>query len=229
MQQSIVGSPQSLEAALAANPGQVIHIGSQSQVAISTAVSNEQLLENQKDTAIKMWLESYTFNEISKEIGLSIAKTKDLLREIRGEIAEVLLADRVGLAAERIEGFRDIKRRALFHIKMNPTQAAPLLGVAVRCEENIGKIQGVLVNTTNHLGEIVHTHRKMYDFEDDYPDAGAQVVEGTITPHQPVNVVPPEDLPVEAKDGGYNRGTLPTTLPHLRNGYQSTDEKELWQ
>jgi hypothetical protein len=69
---------------------------------------------------------------------------------------------------------RLIQKDAIFYQALFPKGAAPLLTVRLRAEETIAKIQGVLNEKIVHLGRIEH-HVKLYDFEDNFPNA---VVEG---------------------------------------------------
>jgi len=119
---------------------------------------------------MKLWLSAFTVAEIAtKEVVSKGTIIRDLAIR-RTELRQAVEADINDLAAERIEGLRLVQRDAIHYTGLMPDKAPQLLTVRLRAEENIAKIQGVLNEKVVHLGKIEH-HIKIYDFQDNFPDA----------------------------------------------------------
>ncbi len=124
------------------------------------------------DKVMRFWLDGESISTIMEKVDSTYHLVLKALTQRRTELRELQDVDMLEMAAERIEAFRDIKRRAVKGIEMRPGQAPQLLTVALRAEENIGRIQGVLNDKVIHLGRIEHVAKKLYDFEDEFPDQG---------------------------------------------------------
>lgn len=122
-----------------------------------------------QDEILRMWLQGDTIPQIMATTGLNWGNIKEHINNGRRLLKEILNEDLELLAAERVEAFRDIKRRALCMVDIKPNLAPALLRVALDTEVNIGKITGVLNDKVIHLGKIEHQHTKMYDFADRFP------------------------------------------------------------
>ncbi len=122
------------------------------------------------DEVMRHWLEGKNISEIAKLVDSTHHLILKALSQRRSELRDIQNEEILNLSAERIEAFRDIKRRAILAMHMRPGQSPQLLTVALRAEEDIGKIQGVLNDKVIHLGRIEHVVKKLYDFEDSFPD-----------------------------------------------------------
>jgi hypothetical protein len=133
------------------------------------AAASEQLLR--EDAILRQWLEGDTIQQIMGSTGFSWATVVAYIKKGRQHLKEAMDDDLSNLAVERVEAFRDIKRRAICLVNIQPRLAPQLLRVAMDAEVNIGKIQGVLNDKVLHIGKIQHEHKKMYDFVDTLPPA----------------------------------------------------------
>ena len=142
------------------------------------AKSKDQLLR--EDEILRLWLAGDTMQQIMAQTGFSWATVSTYIKKGRENLKLVLDDSLENLAVERIEAFRDIKRRAVTLVDIKPNLAPQLLRVAMDAEVYIGKIQGVVSDKVVHIGKIQHEHKKLYDFNDVFPDApgdNAQVIE----------------------------------------------------
>lgn len=122
------------------------------------------------------WLQGHSVTAIARSEGSStIAMVMQAISIKRVELKESQEAEIEELVAERIGGLRHIMKEAYEYLGFIPDKAPQLLSVALRAEETIAKIQGVLSEKVVHLGRIQHDV-KYYDFEDSTPD---RVVEGS--------------------------------------------------
>ena len=130
-----------------------------------------------------LWFRGYTVRDISQALGLGRPTIISMLGEVRETIVEWHKADLLELAAERIEGFRSIEKEARDLVIEYPKQSSQLLSVALRSQENVAKIQGVLSDKVHHLGSVTH-HVKLYNFKDNFPEAiqNLQSMETETTP-----------------------------------------------
>jgi len=122
------------------------------------------------------WLKGYSIDQISQSEGN--ADTSTILTAIRDKRLELKVAQEAELGelvAERIGGLRQLQKEAHDYLEFLPDKAPQLLTVALRAEENIAKIQGVLSDKVMHLGRI-QVAVKLYDFDDKTPPP--MVVEG---------------------------------------------------
>ena len=125
------------------------------------------------------WLKGYSIDHIAQSEGnVSTSSILTAIRAKRAELRESQEAEIADLAAERIGGLRQLQQEAHEYLDFLPEKAPQLLTVALRAEESIAKIQGVLSDKVLHLGRIQH-EVKYYDFTDKTPDPF--IVEGTST------------------------------------------------
>lgn len=124
-----------------------------------------------RDAVLAGWLEGKPLSSIAKEIGCTYEHARTMLKDCQGEIRDIILADRESLVIDNIQAFRHIQQIAYQHVRQYPSQASSLLTVAMRAQENIGKIQGVITDKVHHIGSVEHLHKKVYDFADNFPDA----------------------------------------------------------
>lgn len=122
------------------------------------------------DSVMRFWLDGEPISSIMEKLQSTYHLVLKALTERRTDLRDLQNADILEMAAERIEAFRDIKQKAVKGMEMRPGQTPQLLTVALRAEENIGRIQGVLTDKVIHLGRIDHVIKKLYDFEDVFPD-----------------------------------------------------------
>ena len=151
----------------------------------------------EQDYVLEQWLEGKTLSTIASNLNCTPEHAGRTLRKMQAEIRDVVLGERENLVIDNIQAFRHIKDVAFEHVKRHPAQAPQLLTVALRAQEAIGKIQGVLTERVHHLGSIEHLHKKLYDFEDTFP-----TIDGTIR-DLPMVEVQLEALP----EGGEAVGT----------------------
>jgi len=135
---------------------------------------SSQLLR--EDAILRQWLAGDTLQQIMSTTGFSWGTVVTYIKKGRQNLKEVMDDDLSNLAVERVEAFRDIKRRAIVLTEIQPRLAPQLLKVAIDAEVNIGKIQGVLNEKVLHIGKIQHEHKKMYDFVDTLPPAPGEGV-----------------------------------------------------
>ncbi len=134
------------------------------------------------------WLQGYSLSNISISEGVSMAVLTRALNIKREELKESQEATIDLLVAERIGGLRQIQQEAHEYLEFWPDKAASLLTVALRAEETVAKIQGVLSEKVLHLGRIQH-EVKLYDFNDSTPP---MIIDGSS-----VTIEEPELPPIE--------------------------------
>jgi len=172
--QGITDVSYSLHHGLAAIPGREdapILIGGKREAGLERKAAMDLHELEVRDAVMRLWLDGMTLLEISQAVDEGMVTVHKIINEERAMLREQQDVDITHLAAERVEGFRRIKGKALGYLSIQPRQAAQLLAIAVRCEEQIAKIQGVLSDKVVHLGRIEHIERKLYDFEDGLPAA----------------------------------------------------------
>lgn len=135
-----------------------------------------------------MWMRGYTVREMATVLNRTPTYIIQLVRKGREEMAEWHKDEMESLAAERIEAFRQIHRIANDLIPTLTSQSSQLLGIALRAEENIGKIQGVISDKVHHIAKVTH-EVKLYDFTDKFPEITAQVTQ-LEDGHKTINVEP---------------------------------------
>mgnify|MGYP005817967221 FL=1 len=146
-------------------------------------------LEQQYQRIMKHWLKGYTTDEIMVREGITTPGI--ILTAInvkRGEIAAAQADEITNLTAERIAGMRLIKKEAHDYLEFIPDKAPQLLGVALKAEENIAKLQGLLSDKVMHIGRIDHTV-KHYNFDDKSPPP---LIDGPIIQGQVISISEPE-------------------------------------
>ncbi len=168
------------------------------------------------------WLKGYSLSSISISEDVSMAVLTRALNIKRKELQDSQEATIEILVAERIGGLRQIQQEAHEYLgQVPPDKAASLLTVALRAEETVAKIQGVLSEKVLHLGRIQH-EVKLYDFSDNTPpmtvDGASITIEEpdlppleevamiNITPMQEVKILPPKvakAVVIEVMRGGY--------------------------
>ena len=119
-----------------------------------------------------LWLRGYNIVDIARIIKSSTREVLDILRETRSNIAEWHKDEIENIRSERIEGFRQVQRRAWLEFELaKPGIKAQLLSIVMKAEETIAKMQGVIENKIKHSGTIDHRY-KQYDFNNDnFPEA----------------------------------------------------------
>lgn len=136
--------------------------------------------EHKKTLIMEYWLKGYAPKEIANILSISFYTLKELLEEARIELNEIQGAKLLDLTAERIEGFRLIKKEAWQRLLGGGKAPHNLLNTLIRVEEDIAKMQGVLSDHVTHSGDITH-NLKLYDFDESaYPqpiDAEFKIVE----------------------------------------------------
>lgn len=133
------------------------------------------------DKVMRAWIEGRSISEIMELVDSTYHLVLKAITQRRGELRDIQNEEILNLSAERIEAFRDIKSRALAAAKIKPSQTPQLLTVALRAEENIGRLQGVLTDKVLHIVRIEHVAKKLYDFEDGFPgQEDAKVVQGQV-------------------------------------------------
>ncbi len=134
------------------------------------------------DKVMRLWIAGESISAIMEAVDSTYHLVLKAVAQKREELRDIQNEEILNLSAERIEAFRDIKSRALAAAAIKPSQTPQLLTVALRAEENIGKLQGVLTDKVLHIGRIEHVAKKLYDFEDAFPDQGkSKVIQGEIT------------------------------------------------
>lgn len=121
--------------------------------------------EHKKMLIMESWLKGQTPKEIANLLSIDYIDLKRLLEEARVELREIQSGQLLDLTAERVEGFRLIKREAWS--RLGSTWKAPhnLLNTLLRVEEDIAKIQGVLSENVRHSGGV-DLNLKLYDFDE---------------------------------------------------------------
>ena len=142
-----------------------------SKLKVTLARRAEEGLEKERfyQRVMVKWLKGYSVSQI--EVSEGNAGKDAIIAAInikRGDLKEAQRADIEDLIAERIGGLRQIQSEAHEYIEFMPEKAPQLLTVALRAEEAVAKIQGVLSEKVLHLGRIQHEF-KMYDFKDNLP------------------------------------------------------------
>jgi hypothetical protein len=128
------------------------------------------VLEKEKfyQSCLVKWLKGYSVDQIAKSENEEPANVLQAINIKRKSLRESQEADIADLVAERIGGLRQLQQEAHEYLEFLPDKAPQLLTVAMRAEENIAKIQGVLSDKVLHLGRIQH-EVKLYDFSDKTP------------------------------------------------------------
>ena len=145
---------------------------------------------------MEKWLKGYSLASISVSEGnCTISSLTRALNIKREELKESQEATLDLLVAERIGGLRQIQQEAHEYLELLPEKAPQLLTVALRAEEAVAKIQGVLSDKVLHLGRIQHDI-KLYDFNDLTPpmiiEGGSITIEEPELP--PIQEVAPLDM-----------------------------------
>lgn len=147
-------------------------------------------LERERATIMKLWLQGYSISDIQTATGVDAATSViQAIRLKRRELQEVQEAEILELAAERIEGLRQLQRESRTYMAILPDKAAQFLTVILRAEETMAKIQGVLSDKVIHLGRVEH-HVKLYDFQDSYPMVEGEITKVTLSEPEPPNLPP---------------------------------------
>jgi hypothetical protein len=168
----------------------------QEHVAENMSEQNAASREQTMWAVAELWYKGYRIKDISRELFVSVSYALQLLKDVREVVRTWHQDDLSNLAAERIEGFRLIQKESWDIASTYPKQANQLMGVIIRAEENIAKIQGVLSDKVHHIGQVTH-HVKLYDFEDRFPEAIAEIqeLEESHTPAltEPISHAQPSD------------------------------------
>lgn len=185
------------------------------KVFLQQGLQNQLIDEQMRWHIAKLWLKGFTVQAIGIQVKRSIPNVLVAIKEHRTEIAEYHKDEFLKLAAERIEGFRQIQNQAWGQMS-NGKQSTQLLGIINRAEENIARIQGVLSDKVHHLVDV-KGDIKVYDFADNLPkviditpngEGPADVVIMDKAPALPVLMDLSEILPVHASK---NRSASPLT------------------
>lgn len=134
------------------------------------SAQNELGREKRMWDVAKMWFEGYTIPQIADTLKHATQTVLHDIQDMRKVITEWHKGDVAELAAERIEGFRLIQRKALEIAEIYPRQSTQLLSLIYQSEVSIAKVQGVLSDKVQHLGTVTHKI-KLYDFEDKFPES----------------------------------------------------------
>ncbi len=181
------------------------------KVFLQQGLQNQLIDEQMRWHIAKLWLKGFTVQAIGIQVKRSIPNVLVAIKEHRTEIAEYHKDEFLKLAAERIEGFRQIQHQAWGQMS-NGKQSTQLLGIINRAEENIARIQGVLSDKVHHLVDV-KGDIKVYDFVDNLPQVidvssnGESEVD-SVGSNLPVLMDLSEILPVHASK---NRSASPLT------------------
>lgn len=121
------------------------------------------VLEKRRTEAIELWLKGCSTTQIVNQLNISSAILGRILASYRETLHQQQKDSLERLAAERVEAFRNIIYHCWQYAEEEPLLAHRLLPLITRCEENIGKIQGVLSDKHLHLAKVSH-EIKRYDF-----------------------------------------------------------------
>ena len=146
--------------------------------------------EQERWTIAKLWMAGYSIRDIASELGHTSTYVLAQYREARGEMLTWHEDEIAHLAAERIEGFRNIQRQANEAMEEHPRQTVALLVLVSKAEENIAKIQGLMNDKGQSISKTTRT-LKTYTFTDNFPD---KVVEMEQTE---IHSTPALQMPIE--------------------------------
>lgn len=114
-----------------------------------------------------LWLRGYSVVDIAEVIKKSTGDVIKILKDTRAQIAEWHKDELENIRAERIEGFRQVQRKAWNEynsLDAKPGSRLTALQVIAKAEEAIARMQGVVEQKIKHSGNVDHRH-KLYDFD----------------------------------------------------------------
>jgi hypothetical protein len=119
--------------------------------------------EQQVYLAGRLWLQGYSFPEISLHLRLSLDTIQKYILQIRDDLHQAQQAHITELTAERVAGLSMVKAAAWEQYGRSYT--SKWLAIILKSEELTAKLQGVLNERVQHQvqGTIVH---KLFDFDD---------------------------------------------------------------